>query len=65
MELPGEHTALHGLQLARVPQRCGPPLDPSGLGEHTALHGLQLARVPRDRLFAGELLGEHTALHRL
>jgi hypothetical protein len=36
MELPGEHTALHGFELARVPQRCG-PLNPNGLCEHTTL----------------------------
>ena len=31
VELPGEHTALHGFELARVPQ-CRGPFGPDGLG---------------------------------
>ena len=46
VELPGEHTALHGFELARVPQRCG-TLEANSLCEHSALHGFELARVPQ------------------
>jgi hypothetical protein len=46
MELPGEHTALHGLELAGVPQ-AGRPFGRDGLGEDSACHRLKLARIPQ------------------
>ena len=48
MELPSEHTALHGFELARIPERRG-PFGPDGVGEHTSPHGFELVRVPERR----------------
>src|SRR5213594_54191 len=64
LELPGQNTAFHSLEPARVPEHSG-IFAPNALGEHAALHRFELALVPeRSVSLAPNALGEHAALHR-